>query len=174
MKRQPILIILLSFIILICLAVISYLMFSKKEICYIKLPEVYAEFDMKKELEADYITLANKRQFLLDSLKVQLDVLGKQIDPNKTNIDLHSHYQTQFQAYQKQVNVIQQSNQDINSQYTDQIWTQINQYTDEYRLEHKIDIILGADGNGAVMSGAKELDITNSLIEYINKKYSGK
>ena len=50
---------------------------------------------------------------------------------------------------------------------------QINVFVEEYSQQHGYDIILGTTLSGSVLYGRKTLDITDELLEALNKKYRG-
>ena len=58
-------------------------------------------------------------------------------------------------------------------QYTQQVWTRLNQYIKDYGREYEYDLILGAKGDGNLMYADDRLDITEEVLEYVNKKYDG-
>ena len=58
-------------------------------------------------------------------------------------------------------------------EYTSQIWTQINTYVKEYGQQNDYSYILGANGSGSIMYGLESQNITDVVIEFVNKKYEG-
>lgn len=55
-----------------------------------------------------------------------------------------------------------------------QVWSRINSYMQEYGVQNNYTIIMGTQGNGNIMYAQKELDITDNFIEFANQKYEGK
>lgn len=53
------------------------------------------------------------------------------------------------------------------------IWSRLNPLIQEYGKENKYKMIFGANGTGNLLYSDSSLDISNSLIKYVNKKYNG-
>ncbi|QQX76513.1 MULTISPECIES: OmpH family outer membrane protein [Aequorivita] len=61
----------------------------------------------------------------------------------------------------------------FSNEVSQQVWSRINSYMDNFGKENDYHIILGTQGNGNIMYAKKEIDITEEFIEYANKKYEG-
>lgn len=53
------------------------------------------------------------------------------------------------------------------------VLNQVNTFIKEYGKEHGYDVILGTTLSGSVLYGKEEIDITDDLLEVLNKNYRG-
>ena len=60
---------------------LSYLIFSKTDskIAFVELNKIYLDFKMKKELETKIKSVQQTRNNILDSLKIELEILSREI-----------------------------------------------------------------------------------------------
>lgn len=143
------------------------------KIAYVNLEQLYSEFKMKKELESKLVNVQQARKSILDSMKIQLNALSFKIKSDK-DVEQIKKYNFYKQEYLLKERDFDEENSIISRSYTNQIWTQINQYIKDYGKEEGYEYILGAEGSGAVMYASDENDLTKILIEYINSRYDGK
>lgn len=61
----------------------------------------------------------------------------------------------------------------FSNEVSQQVWNRINDYMQLYGKQNNFAIVLGTQGNGNIMYGNKEYNITDAFIEYANKKYEG-
>lgn len=140
---------------------------SRTRIAYIDLPEVFAGFELKKDLESKLQSEVNQKNKLLDSMKLAIGHM-----PTETEGDL------QKIAYGKQ-NILQaeeafrRDNEVKVKQFDDQIFSRLNTYMKEFADEEGYDFILGAEGSGLIMAASDKVEVTEKVIEFINKKYQG-
>jgi outer membrane protein len=64
-------------------------------------------------------------------------------------------------------NAYRQSNQEIN----EQVWRRLNPILEEYGKKRGLHLLLGANGMGSVLYNDDYYDMTNDLINYVDKKY---
>jgi outer membrane protein len=67
-----------------------------------------------------------------------------------------------------------EDNKQLTSQYDSEIFTQINQYVKDFSKENGYQMVFGSDGNGSLMYGDDQINLTKVITEYINQKYKGK
>lgn len=138
--------------------------FQQDEIAHIQTGEVFAAFAMAQELDAKLQNTRQSRETILETMKLRL----QQMEAQKTSLDSLQSLAQQFRQKSEQFAA---DNQHQSQQYTDQIWTQLNQYIQEYCEEEGISYLLGATGNGNLMGASAEQDVTQEVIEYVNRKY---
>lgn len=143
----------------------AYFVFKKDKTGYVLLSDLYESFEMSKEFKTKIESVENKRIEILDSLKLEV-YKAEKINPKEFE------YSKQLYYYKEQE--FEKSNEQVKSQFNDQIWKQINQYIGEYGKEHKYSYIFGANGDGSFMYVNENKNLTNEVILYINKKYKGK
>lgn len=139
--------------------------YSAPRIAFVNLPQVFNEFQLKKDLEKKLNVELNTKSKLIDSLKL---TLGRM--PLKTQTDFEKV------SYERQ-NIIQTANAlDIDQQkktqeFNSQVYERLNRYIKMYANEHRYDFILGAEGSGVLMAADESKDLTKEVITYINQKY---
>jgi outer membrane protein len=162
----------LAFLVVIALQVYTYK--SIPEIVYVNTNELYNEFDLKKELENNLAQVQNKRKEILDSLRIKVQLLAKEIEVNKIEMgEQVNQFQVLRQEYLLKEQQFAEDNASLTKQYNDQIWQQLNQYVKDYGEKHSHKFILGANGSGNLMYSREESDVSKEVIKYVNERYKG-
>ncbi len=147
---------------------------GKQRVAYVRMESVYNEFKLKTQLESKLKDTEKARQFILDSLKLQLHQMSLTLNSiDKADTSMIRLYNLRMQLLNQQEQQFVQDNQALANEFTDQIWGQINQYTKDYGTANGFDYILGASGDGTLMYASESEDITEELTEYINDRYTG-
>jgi len=147
---------------------------GKKNVAYVQMESVYNGFQLKSKLETQLKDTEKARQFVIDSLKLQLHQMTLTLQSmEKVDTSLLRMYNLRQQYLNEQEMQFAEDNQALASEYTDQVWGQINQYTRDYGTENGYDYILGASGDGTVMYANETEDITEDLKVYINNRFNG-
>lgn len=174
MKKKYTIILIIS--LLIVLSIISYPVFkgNNLKVAFVKNTELYNDFGLKKELEAKLMKVKNQRKSILDSLLLDLKMVSARLE----NVQLRDEKEIQKFQIQKQLYLTKQKEFDedterLAEQYNEQIWKQINQYTNDFGKKEGYSFVYGAKGDGALMYAQDQYDITKELTEYINEKYKG-
>ena len=144
------------------------------KVVYVDLNKAYSEFKMTKELDAKLTLTEQNRKNILDSLKFKFELVTRQLNNDMKNTELQKQYSMIREEYSLRQQQLTTDQDEQTKQYNDQIFKQINQYVQDYRKEKGYDIVLGASGNGAVMSADEKFDITSDMVNYMNEKYQGK
>lgn len=146
---------------------------DKKKTAYVEISAVYNAFDLQKELTSNYNHIQQARQNLLDSLKIDLEGTYRslQTSKNEDQVKMFENKRTFFLQKQQQ---FESENQQIMSQYDEQVWTQLNQYIKDFGDYYSYDYIYGANGTGTMMYANEANNISESLIDFVNEKYHGK
>ncbi|NOS93652.1 MAG: OmpH family outer membrane protein, partial [Cyclobacteriaceae bacterium] len=118
--------------------------------------------------KANIDTLMNEvQQEIVKFEKESQKMTAKERDLSKQLIQTK---QQQFADYQKAIN--QKAGQEDN-QMTKKVLDEINAYIKEYGKNHNCKIILAATDYGNIAYADEGLDITEEVLEGLNKKYSG-
>lgn len=142
------------------LGLISYVCLypNREKTAYFYNQQVFQSFNGTRELEAK---LAHQQQ----RAKKELDSISYLIQQGRT--DLSEQYQniaaTQSQQYQL-----------LSEQYTNDIWKFINENVKEYGSQEGYDYIFGASGNGSLMYAKDSHNITDDIVDFVNKKYDSR
>ena len=150
------------------LTVVVYLQIPK--IAYVDATSLFQEFEGKKEMEQQLEQMQRGQKQVLDSIGLQLKALEQMAQKEEAVrvkwMNLQQYHSTMNQEYQAQQ--YQKS-----QEYTQAIWKQINQYTQEYGQEQGYDYILSTAGQQGLLYAKEGQDITQEVVNYINQKYTG-
>jgi outer membrane protein len=164
---------------LLSVAAIGLSVFSllhKPRTAYVDLGKIYNEFTLKKELETKLQQVQLSRQSQLDSMKLDLNVLAKNIQSGKAENQkaIEQEFQSKRQQYALKNQAFSEENDRVSQAYDDQIWKQLNQYVKEFGKEKEYKLIFGAEGSGTLMYADAGDDITDQVLAYVNDRYKGK
>lgn len=140
---------------------------NNQKVLYVQNQELFAEYKGKKELDIKYDEWKNVWKIKLDSLELTVNQL-------KNNNDNNEIFQQKAYEFQMTQNEFQQRAQELQSQYFEQVWKQLNSYIKEFGETNDCQLILGANGDGSIMYAVEEIDITKEVISYVNDRYEGK
>jgi outer membrane protein len=146
---------------------------DENSIVYIDNMRLYNEFDLTKELQNKMTEISRTQKNNLDSLELELMNKAKQIELTKSKdiIEIRD-FELKREEFIMRKQKFEQSQEQLSSEYNNQIVSQINQYIKEFGIENKYDIIIGSNGDGTIMYGKDEMDITDDVLKYINSKYN--
>jgi hypothetical protein len=119
---------------------------------------VFDQFKGKVELEEKLSLVKERNKSILDSL-ANLIRVGRS--------DLMSEYQQKAETYGLQ-------EEQLTEQYTRDIWVYLNDAIYQYGKENKYDYILGTSGSGNLMYADSVHNITDEVVIFVNKMYTGK
>ena len=141
---------------------------------YIKMGELFDEFELKKQLTGQLEQTVSARKNILDSLKLNLEMMVVNIQGGNASDSLKNRFLYSKEQFLKKQEQFEGENQRLQQEYDSQIWTQLNEYIEDFGEEKKLDYIFGASGTGAIMYGSESKDVTKEVVIYVNKKYVGK
>lgn len=158
------------------ICVLAALMFACSKgdkVGYILIQKVYLKFDYKKELEAKFKMVNEKRASILDSMELELKVLYGQLQQSTPDEKQLALFKVRKKEFLEKKNLFEEENAQMSKQFDEQIIKQLNQYVKNYGDENGYKFIYGSDGSGNIMYADSTLDISDKIVEYINKQYSG-
>lgn len=154
---------------------ISVVFLTKEKYVYINSGKVFSEFKMSKELFKQLDDVQKTRQHILDSLYRNIQQYSQYLQENKISdpvkINQLAMGQEEFQYKQ---HMFEEENSKLIAEYNEKIWSQINGYIAEYGKEHHYTFILGASGQGNLMYADENKEVTEDVLNYINKRYDDK
>jgi outer membrane protein len=136
-----------------------------------------------------------------DRTKVERDTFNKKASAMKANVDsLMTGWQNELKVYEKERSgmskkelelkqqllqnkqqqignyqqAIQKQIQEEDQKMTQTVINDINDYIKEYGKTHGHRIIFGAQGSGNIMYAQEGADLTDKILEGLNKQYNGK
>jgi outer membrane protein len=141
---------------------------------YVDLEKAYDEFTMKKEYDNKYKVIFENRQHILDSLKHNLVLLGKQLDASKNVSEIQKQeFQLKQEEYYNRSSFFEEDMQKLQVKFNDEIIVRIKEYIEQYAQANNIDLIVSGKHNNNVLFCSNELNKTQEIVQYINKKYNG-
>ncbi|MCD6067949.1 MAG: hypothetical protein K0S33_2775 [Bacteroidetes bacterium] len=146
---------------------------DSNKIAWVEVNKVYNEFDGKKELDAKFMKAESARKKIIDSLELDLKLIFNQLQISPENKEKNILFETKRSYFLNKKQELEEDSENMQANYYEQIVNQINQYAKEYGIEKKYSVILGANGEGAVMYAEEEINVTKDMITYINTKYKG-
>ncbi len=132
---------------------------------YLGTKEAQKKFEKKtSDWQAGGDTLKKRLENFIDSLQK----IGKTQNLDKQTTELLEKKQKEFANYQ---NYIQQNMQVEEQKAMEGIFKQVNSFIEQYAKDKGIDLILGTTQQGSLLYGHKALDITDDIVDALNKQY---
>ena len=122
---------------------------------------LFSKFNMSKDLSKIHQRSLTDQKNTVDSILVKL-----QNDQNNQNVELQRRF-----VFEN--NKLKEMGEYFSSDVSQQVWSRLNSYIQDYGAEKSYSIILGTQGNGNIMYTQKGLDITADFVEFANKRYEG-
>lgn len=134
-----------------------------KKIAMVDAVKLFNSYTMKSDLEQDakkVLTLIGSK---VDSLEKEIKLVEIAKDEHKAKelVQYYNFYRAKYEDEYKK------SNQIIN----EEVWKRLNPLLDQYGKSHHYNLIIGANGMGSILYNDDYYDITNDLVNYVNKKY---
>lgn len=130
--------------------------FGSPRTVYVDIGKMQEGYKFKKDLEVEGTKNLYKIKNAIDSLKM--------VDKVNANPIIDSQIAYAEQAFNQYYTY---SNQEM----TKKIWERLNPLLEEFGKQNNYEMIVGANGAGTVLYGNKKNDVTESVINFINKKY---
>ena len=131
---------------------------------YMETAKVFDQFEMKKNYDERMESDLSREVNLLDSLKQEVNVSIASGD-SLNAFKLRKQYYVIERAYNEKY-------QKLSTQYTNEVNVRLNEYVKLFAEENDYDFVMGSSGQGNIMYAKDDLNITEDLIEFINKKYT--
>lgn len=152
---------------------------SGSKIGYVRSVDLIYGYDGTKAAQAKFTKQKEGWQANLDTLKAEfnrslLAFKEKKSEMSKSELtrqqQLLSSKESQLQQYAQ---AIAENSEKQDNEIMQSVLNQINSFTETYGKEHGYDFILGTSSDGNVLYGKGSLDITQVLLEALNRKYHG-
>lgn len=122
----------------------------------------------------DTIRLNNEFNYTKDMFKqveTKFVPVKKEMDSLSTLLQVSKNDSQLIRMYQEREEILLANYKNIEPQVQEKAWERLNAMIEEYCIEKKIKLIIGANGMGTVLYGEEDIDLTSDLINYVNKKY---
>ena len=156
-------------LIVILLAIISFLLFSKNKkdvIVYADMDVLYEKFELAQQYNRKVESFHQASQIVLDSIETEINALIKYNS---------SPYlvQAKKEQYFTKRNEFEQSYQNQATQYSEKVMKQLTQYINEFSEEKGYSYVLSKQQKGQVLYADDKNDITSELLIFCNNRYKG-
>lgn len=146
---------------------------KQQKTAFVILPQVFEEFNGKKEMEMQFLKSKNQRKQLLDSISIDLQNLQVKFNESPKTEELIQKMANKQAVFARLNAEFTSQEQAEDMEYSEKIWKQINQYSKEFGEQNGYDFIHGLSGSGSLMYAKPEGNITKDLIQYLNQRYEG-
>jgi outer membrane protein len=150
------------------------------KIGYVNSYQLIERYEGVKEAQGLYQNKVREWQQKADSIRSKLEYelqlyqqdSMKLLMKEKNNLKrLIQNDKMLYQEYEQKINQLSSSE---GQNLTEGIVNQINRYVEKYGKAHGYDIILGTGETGTIIYGNDAINITNKVLEGLNKEYKGK
>ena len=136
---------------------------SDPRIVYVDNTRLFDNFNMTKELKK-----SGQKEF--DLKKAEVDSLYAKLQFPEIS---SSEKKLVMQQFVQQKEELEQFNQYFAAEESSKIWARIKSYSTEFSKENNYHLIIGSENKTNVLYADENIDVTNHLLAYINKKYEG-
>lgn len=152
---------------------------SEKEIVYIDNGKLLQEYQGMKDAQKVFQSKAESWKANIDTLASEVTRAIRDFEKESQTMskkerqlaqELMKSKQLQLQNYQK---AIQQQSAQEDAAATEKVLTSVNTFLKEYGEHKNYKIIMGANSSGNIIYAQEGLDITDEVIDALNKNYSG-
>lgn len=149
------------------------------KIAYIDTDKVISEYIGMKEARKIFEKEASELDANLDSLKMDYNRAVNHLNAElsqmteETKAEKSKVLQVQYQNYQEYAKVVETKKREKDQTLMTGMLSQIDNYIQEYGEKHGYTVILGKV-NGNVLYGNSPLDLTNEILQALNKRFKGK
>ncbi|HBG70607.1 MAG: hypothetical protein A2W93_09710 [Bacteroidetes bacterium GWF2_43_63] len=150
---------------------------SPQRVAYVNISKVIKEFELSKTYQADIEANVSKQKVFLDSMTVELSTVISELNKSSNGSASFKLIEARRDSLYSRIQYLDKAfannNQEMLNKYNEEVFTQINQYVEEYGKQRNYSLILGAKGDGTIMFGSEEIDITDEIVVFINQAYLG-
>ena len=178
MKKLVIILSLLSIIIsAIAIGIVVYSVQKNSKIAYADNDRLYNQFIYTQEVQKELGISFKKQKTELDSIYRIGQIAQEELNTTSSEKEkkaLLQQVKYRRQEYDQKLAAFQKNNEGVIQDQELKVRTRLNKYIKEYGEKHHFKVILGVKGDGSVLFGQPDDDITEQLIDYVNQQYEDK
>ena len=172
-----------TILIVALIATLAFLFFSQAsspKIGYIQSIYLLENFEGTKEAYSTYQEKVADWKINADTLKTMYQATFASYKENEKNLSSKDKQKAQQdlllkkQKYEQYQQAIQQKGAEEDQKITEGVFKQIDAYVKAYAKANGFDLIIGVGTDGNLLYGEDSYDLTEEVLEDINKKYLGK
>ncbi|MEM9859487.1 MAG: OmpH family outer membrane protein [Bacteroidota bacterium] len=153
--------------------------FNQKKIAFVRSQDIIYKYEGTVEAMAKFNNQKQQWQANVDTLKFDFQRAVNRYNQEYAALSVSERQQReeglsqQERQFQNYAGAINDKIQAADEEMMQASLNQINAFVEEYSQSHGYDIILGTTLSGSVLYGDEGLDITDQLLEALNKNYRG-
>jgi outer membrane protein len=149
-----------------------FMLATQKKTAFVDLGKLYEGFELNKQRQTELQSMSIQFKNTLDSMALEIQSMESSLQANYDRIT-DEKLQVKKMNYYKIEENMQAKLEETKVKSDEQIWLQINTYTQEFGKEKGYDYIYGGNGTGSLMYANDSKDISEDVLVYINKKFAG-
>ncbi|MFN8776423.1 MAG: OmpH family outer membrane protein [Flavobacteriales bacterium] len=147
---------------------------SPRTVALVNLETAFQQFDMTKELQAQFERETVRERRMLDSLKFELASIQQQWDQQRGNERVYDELNQAMGLTQAQESRVVSLMEKRKQELDEQIHVQLSQYLNEFGKAANTDILIGVMNDGTILYNSTYSDMTTQAIEFVNARYKDK
>jgi outer membrane protein len=167
--------VLLSFLVVgvFALTAVTFIKNKPAKVVYVNMDELFNGFQMKKELENDFISRSNQIQKRIETLQIKITNFKEEVNQkiSANYVDSLNRANTQLSELNRQ---FQEEYMPLKEQYDAQIQNQLLNYMKEFGRANDYDLVITNLNGSTVIFGSDDVNVTTEALEFVNQKYAGK
>jgi len=155
------------------LAAVTFIKNKPAKVVYVNMDELFNGFQMKKELENDFISRSNQIQKRIETLQIKVTNFKEEVNQkiSANYVDSLNRANTQLSELNRQ---FQEEYMPLKEQYDAQIQNQLLNYMKEFGKANDYDLVITNLNGSTVIFGSDDVNVTTEALEFVNQKYAGK
>lgn len=160
---------------LIITVLFSIISCNQNKIAVVDNQKLFLEFIMTKELQKELEDYSKQSTSDLEKIKHQILILENRIDSIdiKEQGSITSRLSYLMEVFEQRSEIYQDSTVAMVNRSDLKIWRRIHEYTNQYAKANGIDLIIKNKDEFDLLYSNGNMDITEDLIPFINRKYEG-
>lgn len=171
------------FVLCCCMAVAVLALiqpFTSKKIAFVRSGEIIYKYAGMKDAQQVFQEKVKAWQANIDTLQSEFHYAANVFSATGSSLPTIEQQQQQEHLRRQEENIaqyrhaIEMKSQEEEKTMTQGVLNQINSFITEYGKEHGYDVILGTTMSGSVLYGNETLDITDDVLQELNRSYTKK
>ncbi|MEM8565659.1 MAG: OmpH family outer membrane protein [Bacteroidota bacterium] len=160
-------------------SLVANTLFNAGKIAFVRSQDLIYKYEGTVEAMAEFNNQKQQWQANVDTLKFDFQRAVNRYNQEYATLSVSERQQReeglsqQERQFQNYAGAINDKIQAADEEMMQASLNQINVFVEEYSQAHGYDIILGTTLSGSVLYGDEVLDITDELLEALNKNYRG-
>lgn len=153
---------------------------QKNTVAFVRSQIVLEKYNGMKEASAVFEKKSESWKTNYDSLEYSYNKAIQEYNAgsikmsSKEKTALEKSIKAQEEVLSSYSKTLEAKSKEENEKLVQGVLNQVNEYIKTYAKKNEFDIVLGVTLNGNILYGADAIDITDKIIEGLNKEHSGK